>query len=75
MLHWICVSEWLLLNAKWVIIQLYHGENKLDIKEACMVLDQHAELEFNTEFNHISGVMVIMLASSASLLRALVRSN
>jgi hypothetical protein len=24
-------SKWLLFNAKWAIIQLYHGENKLHL--------------------------------------------
>ena len=27
--HCLCVSEWLLLNAKWAIFQLYDSENKL----------------------------------------------
>jgi hypothetical protein len=39
------MSEWLLLNAKWAIFQLYHGENKLHSMKR-FVLDQHAELDF-----------------------------
>ena len=27
------MSKWLLLNANWVIVQLHHGENKLDWRE------------------------------------------
>jgi len=27
------VSRWLLFNAKWEILQLYHGENKLQSTE------------------------------------------
>ena len=50
------LSEWLLvlLNAKWEILQLYHGENKLhfddhdddDDDDIHIVVDQHAELNF-----------------------------
>ena len=39
------VSEWLLLSAKWAILQLYHGVNKLH-DDVRFVLDQHAELDF-----------------------------
>jgi hypothetical protein len=46
------VTEWLLFNANSTIIQLYHGENKLMFNEMMMrfrfVLDQHAELDFNS---------------------------
>ena len=54
------LSEWLsgwllvLFNAKWAILQLYHGENKLhfddhdddDDDDIHIVVDQHAELTF-----------------------------
>jgi hypothetical protein len=42
------VSEWLLLNTNSAIFQLYYGENKLIFNEARFVLDQHAELDFNS---------------------------
>jgi hypothetical protein len=29
--------EWLLFNAKWAIIKLYHGENKLHFNEKMMM--------------------------------------
>jgi len=31
------VSDLLLLNAKWAIFQLYHGENKLHFDEMMMI--------------------------------------
>jgi hypothetical protein len=42
------VSEWLLLNVKWAIFQLYHDENKVtfnDDNDVRFVLDQHAYLD------------------------------
>ena len=45
------VSEWLLFNANSAIFQLYHGENRLIFQwndEIHFVLDQHAELDFNS---------------------------
>jgi hypothetical protein len=45
---YIIFSEWLLLNANSAIFQLYHGENKLIFNEILFVLDQHAELDFNS---------------------------
>ena len=45
------VSEWLLFNANSAIFQLYYGKNKLifrDDDEVRLVLDQHAELDFNS---------------------------
>lgn len=43
------MKEWLFLNAKWSIIQQFHGEKKLqfwkdddDDDDAGFVLDQHA---------------------------------
>ena len=32
------VSEWLLFNAKWVIVQIYNGENKLHFDEMIMMI-------------------------------------
>ena len=32
-------NEWLLFNAKWVIIQLYHGERKAHFSEMMKMLD------------------------------------
>ena len=44
------VSEWVLLNAKSAIFQLYHGQNKLifqwDDDKVRFVLNQHAKLDF-----------------------------
>jgi hypothetical protein len=46
-----------MLSANWIIFQLYHGENELhfdddddddDDDDSHFVLDQHAELEFNS---------------------------
>jgi ABC-type proline/glycine betaine transport system substrate-binding protein len=34
MLEWL--SEWLLSNANWAIVQLYHGENKLIFNKMMM---------------------------------------
>ena len=41
--------EWVLFYAKWAIFS-YHGENKLHFDEimSAFVLDQHAELDFNS---------------------------
>jgi len=42
------VSEWVLLNAKSAIFQLYHGENifQSDDDKVRLVLNQHAKLDF-----------------------------
>ena len=45
----IIVSERLLFNANSAIFQLYHDKNKLIFNdEVHFVLDQHAELDFNS---------------------------
>jgi hypothetical protein len=44
------VSEWLLFNANSAIVQLYHGENKVNFQwdddEIRFVLDKYAKLDF-----------------------------
>jgi hypothetical protein len=44
------LSEWLLFNANSAIVQLYHGENKVNFQwdddEVRFVLDQYAKLDF-----------------------------
>jgi hypothetical protein len=47
------VSEWLLFNANSAIVQVYHGENKVNFQwdddEVRFVLDQYAKLDFYSE--------------------------
>jgi hypothetical protein len=43
-LYW-WISEWLLSNTNWAILQLYHDKNKLFWCDADDVLDQHAKLD------------------------------
>ena len=47
------MSEWLLFNANSAIVQVYHGENKVNFQwdddEVRFVLDQYAKLDFYSE--------------------------
>jgi hypothetical protein len=54
-----CISVWLLFNVNSAIVQLYHDENKLIFNEMMMI-------RFALFQNHIGGVVVSMLASSAA---------
>ena len=66
------LSEWVLLNVNSAIFQLYHGENKLIYNEVHFVLDQHAQLDFNSASSlkqqptgrHVAPLWHIILISS-----------
>ena len=52
------LSEWLLLNTKWAIFQLFHDDKKLDFKEIMMmIIDTLIELR-SRDNRHIDSVKI-----------------
>ena len=66
------MSEWLLLNAKWTNLPLYHGENKShfqwDDDDVRFELDQHAYLDFY----HVSSLKLHSAGRHVILLRKII---
>ena len=72
------MSEWLLFNANSAIVQVYHGENKVNFQwdddEVRFVLDQYAKLDFYSASSlkqqsagrHVAPLVHIILIPSAN---------
>ena len=59
------MNEWLLVNAKWAIVEQYHGENKFHFDEMMIPTDDDVHTQKHINLILSQPVFVLLLLNAA----------